>query len=391
MATIRALGLTRPDDGWAGFLVVPQPDDLQHPVASGPSSSLTPYPLRVSATRITQSALDVLRCQQTLGPLVETVDGLRSPEGDLIYPIRDGLIFMGYDARQRDYISTVIGEEKDHQTSAENVARDTEFLQESAQAMAALTRALRRLRPSASGRRCLEVGAGSGWASYMFAEEGYDAWLCELEPNSLSISWLYDHPNMAAGKRIVSDATLVPFADETFDVVLCKEFAHHVADKEALFREANRVLKPDGLLVLFEPVRSVASAIYYARHPDPHTDHVIVWLHQYLRALRVSGFSVLERAPYHYRSGGRLPLVRGWRRRSKTRMHDGTLRHSLTDDALTYVAGAFLATICRKGTGIAQPPRPAIEIIDPALLTIGAAERERYRHFLDIIDNARRS
>ena len=108
-----------------------------------------------------------------------------------------------------------------------------------AKATAAIIRSLDRIRPIEPGLRSLEVGAGSGWVSYTFAEHGYDAWLCELEPNSLAVGLLYDHPNMGEGKRIVSDATLVPFADGTFDIVVCKEFAHHVPDKYALFAVAN--------------------------------------------------------------------------------------------------------------------------------------------------------
>lgn len=113
------------------------------------------------------SMFDMLRCQQSLERLVASPEGLCSPSTGLTYPVRDGLVFIGHDPALREYIYTVIDEEKRHQTSVQNVDRDAEFLRESARATAALIRGLRSIRPAPAGLRSLEVGAGSGWASYM--------------------------------------------------------------------------------------------------------------------------------------------------------------------------------------------------------------------------------
>jgi SAM-dependent methyltransferase len=277
-------------------------------------------------------------------------------------------------------------EEKEHQTSADLFDRDAEFLSVSAKETAAVIRALDRIQPARPGMRGLEVGAASGWVSYMFAQHGYDMWICELEPNSLAVSLLYDHPNMGQGKRIVSDATLLPFPDDTFDIIVCKEFAHHVADKLALFSEANRVLKTGGMLVLLEPVVSLWSTIYYARYPDPHTDHVIVRMDKYLRDLRKAGFTVRARGLYSSRAGqGRFPFLRDWRERIDSRIHVGELRHTFWDDVLSYVIGASLIAVAVKKYPVKLGARPQIRVVDPNSLTITAAEREIYRPFLDII------
>jgi len=44
----------------------------------------------------------------------------------------------------------------------------------------------------------------------------------------------------------------MPFTDSTFDTVLNQHFCMNIPDKETLYREIGRVLKPDGFLVIHE-------------------------------------------------------------------------------------------------------------------------------------------
>ena len=138
--------------------------------------------------------------------------------------------------------------------------------------------------------RGVEIGSASGWPSWLFAEVGSDMWLCELEPNSLASGLSFRHPNIGDHQRIVCDATLLPSADSTIDFALCKEFAHHFSDKTKVLREANRVLRNDGLLVLFEPVRNLVTTLLEQRSPDTRFGHSIAWsrgLPQCLEGVRV--------------------------------------------------------------------------------------------------------
>ena len=49
---------------------------------------------------------------------------------------------------------------------------------------------------------------------------------------------------------IEADACDLPFADATFDRVLCIEAMFHFASRRRFFREAARVLRPGGVLVI---------------------------------------------------------------------------------------------------------------------------------------------
>jgi SAM-dependent methyltransferase len=51
---------------------------------------------------------------------------------------------------------------------------------------------------------------------------------------------------LASGARVVLDADVLAFADETFDAVLVAFVLHHLADPHAALRECHRVLAPGG-------------------------------------------------------------------------------------------------------------------------------------------------
>jgi SAM-dependent methyltransferase len=314
---------------------------------------------------LTDETFDPLRCQQTLQPLELRETGFYSQAADLLYPIREGLVFMGYDKRDAAFVRRVIEEERLHQTSPEHLERDLAFLRESAGAVVDLINVLTAngfLRP---GMRGVEVGSASGWPSWLFAEAGSDMWLCELEPNSLASGLSFRHPNIGDHQRIVCDATLLPFADSTFDFVLCKEFAHHFPDKTKVLREANRVLRNDGLLILFEPVRSLLSTLLELRSPDPHFGHAISWPRGYFNALKGSGFRSGSYANYHVGAGGRFSLVRRLRQRSRERLRRGKLSLDPLSRSFMWLAGGSVLVLGRKSERTGLRPSVSIAVIQP--------------------------
>lgn len=54
----------------------------------------------------------------------------------------------------------------------------------------------------------------------------------------------------------VADCSLLPFKENTFDLIICNMVLHHVVgqgDLEGTFRDSSRVLKPGGNFIAFEP------------------------------------------------------------------------------------------------------------------------------------------
>lgn len=106
--------------------------------------------------------------------------------------------------------------------------------------------------------QALEIGAGTGYFSLNLATQGL---IKNLTATDISPGMLKSLE--ATAKRLgvpvtttVTEAETLPFADESFDVVIGHAVLHHIPDLDRAFSEFNRVLKPGGAIVFCgEPSR----------------------------------------------------------------------------------------------------------------------------------------
>jgi SAM-dependent methyltransferase len=101
--------------------------------------------------------------------------------------------------------------------------------------------------------RLLDVGCGVGHLLQWLARHTAPAQShgVDLSLNSLRSARAGGTPRLCC-----ADAAALPYADASFDAVVCNGSAHHLPDLSAALRELRRVLRPGGRLVLFEPVDS---------------------------------------------------------------------------------------------------------------------------------------
>ncbi len=110
----------------------------------------------------------------------------------------------------------------------------------------------------------VDLGCGSGSAAYTTARCRLIA-IDRRRPDSV--------PRPSRGGFIQADATLLPIADRTCDLVIAQHSFEHIADWRAAAREAARVLKPAGFLVVAIPDGYTLSDSLY-RFLDKGREHV---------------------------------------------------------------------------------------------------------------------
>lgn len=93
---------------------------------------------------------------------------------------------------------------------------------------------------------------------------------------------------------VAGDAEQLPFADEVFDLVTCRIAAHHFPDIPAFVREAFRVVKPGGQLLLIDnvaPENDAFDDFYNEIEKQRDPSHVRAWKKtEWIRLLELTGF-----------------------------------------------------------------------------------------------------
>jgi SAM-dependent methyltransferase len=126
-----------------------------------------------------------------------------------------------------------------------------------------------RLRP---GERLLDAGCGEGRHCFGALERGARVVGLDLDLRSLkaaSGALRYRAAELgSSGVMLQGDAFHLPFADESFDKVICAEVMEHVHDYPAAARELARVTKPDGFVAVSIP--TATSENLYLRLGDDY-------------------------------------------------------------------------------------------------------------------------
>jgi SAM-dependent methyltransferase len=126
-----------------------------------------------------------------------------------------------------------------------------------------------RVRP---GETLLDAGCGEGRHCFGALERGARVIGLDLDLPSLagSVGRLRERAGElgSLGAMIQGDTFHLPFADETFDRVICSEVMEHVHDFRAAARELARVTKPDGVVAVTIP--TATSEHLYLRVGDDY-------------------------------------------------------------------------------------------------------------------------
>jgi len=105
--------------------------------------------------------------------------------------------------------------------------------------------------PWVQGLDVLDVACGEGYGSHLISQHAASVVGIDLDPTTINhATEKYSQDNLSFQ---VGDVLDLPLEDGRFDVIVCFETIEHVADHARLMMEFQRVLKPDGKLLLSSP------------------------------------------------------------------------------------------------------------------------------------------
>jgi ubiquinone/menaquinone biosynthesis C-methylase UbiE len=107
--------------------------------------------------------------------------------------------------------------------------------------------------------RSLEIGAGTGYFTLNMLQDGVvrEATATDISPGMLDTLQANASRVGVAVETVACDAEQLPFADESFDLVLGHAVLHHIPHLDRAFAEFRRVLRPGGRFVFAgEPSRT---------------------------------------------------------------------------------------------------------------------------------------
>lgn len=142
----------------------------------------------------------------------------------------------------------------------------------------------------------LDVGCGTGVLAGRLAAAGYQ--MTGVDPSDGMLDVMRSHtPSVEA---VHASGASLPFADDSFDVVLCVAVMHHVADPEGVHQtvaEMVRVAKPAGRVVIWDHnPRNPYWRNLMARVPQDTGEERLIPEEELVRALHDAGADVVSSA-----------------------------------------------------------------------------------------------
>jgi len=105
------------------------------------------------------------------------------------------------------------------------------------------------------GAAVLDLGCGAGHVSFAVAPVAARVTACDLSSQMLAVvAGAAQERGLTNIETQQAQAERLPFADASFDVVITRFSAHHWSDVPAGLREAHRVLKTGGVMIVIDIV-----------------------------------------------------------------------------------------------------------------------------------------
>jgi SAM-dependent methyltransferase len=337
------------------------------------------------------SSYSLIRCQKCLGDLKIEYSHLLCESCKQKYLFDKGLLFMGYNKSKSEFIKKIIETEKNSQANLEYTQNSKDFAEYSYTIGHILSKLIFKISKK-NIVNVVDIGCGGAPNSRLLSDVGLQVYSCELEPNSLFLANRWKEGSQNKIISIVCDSTLLPFANNSIDLVFSKEFFHHVFEYEEIFQEINRVLKIGGLVLLKEPTsrfkflqsqsEKQAEAEYY---------HNIVTNFKYFNALKQAGFKITHYYLWYNKKSRIKPLNKFRRFFDRQLINASKTIYFLIHFKMLYqrIFSGSSIFIAEKTKELCLPAqRPEIEIVDNSNLVLEEKDLldPRMLYFLELFE-----
>jgi SAM-dependent methyltransferase len=100
----------------------------------------------------------------------------------------------------------------------------------------------------------VDLGCGTGELVVALSKRLRDARIVGLDSSPSMLLWAYRHSTTDGRLTFMTgDAAVMPFADETVDLVVSTLSLHHWEEPANVFAEIARVLRPSGVALIYDP------------------------------------------------------------------------------------------------------------------------------------------
>ena len=103
------------------------------------------------------------------------------------------------------------------------------------------------------GDKVLDLGCGNGYYPYLLSRIPLNLKITGIDSHLNAIEDAKRDVGEKNAKFIIGNAEKLPFPENSFDKIVMSEIIEHVRDDIMVLKEARRVLKPGGILVLTTP------------------------------------------------------------------------------------------------------------------------------------------
>ncbi|MCA9779288.1 MAG: methyltransferase domain-containing protein [Candidatus Eremiobacteraeota bacterium] len=108
--------------------------------------------------------------------------------------------------------------------------------------------------PDLSGATCLDVATGTGHTAFFFARKQVHVFAVDINDEMLRVAQEESDRQTLSVRFLKSPADNLVFDDDNFELVTCRQAAHHFPNIKSFLAEVVRVLKPGGHLLLIDNV-----------------------------------------------------------------------------------------------------------------------------------------